>query len=47
MSNDLQNKLKKLQELSHNDKDVIDSLQKKLALVKGELEATMQKYGAL
>lgn len=35
---ELQTKLKKLQELSSNDKDVIESLQKKLTTYKIDLE---------
>lgn len=44
---ELLSKFKKLQELSGNDKGVIEALQKKITLYKSELETVQQKYGAL
>ena len=43
----MQNRLKKLQELSSSDKDVIEALQKKLNGQKIEFETLQQKYSSL
>ena len=44
---DMQNRLKKLQELSTSDKDVIEAMQKKLTNQKIEFETLQQKYSSL
>ncbi|CDW71255.1 viral a-type inclusion protein [Stylonychia lemnae] len=46
-NSEIQNKFKKLQELSTNDKEVIEALQKKLQTIKLDHEALQQKYSAL
>jgi chromosome segregation ATPase len=47
MSGDLQQRIRKLQELSSTDKDVIEALQKKINLQKGEYETLHSKYQGL
>lgn len=44
LSGDLQSRLRKLQELSSTDKDVIEALQKKLNMQKSEYENLQSKY---
>lgn len=47
LSGDLQSRLRKLQELSSTDKDVIEALQKKINFQKSEYESLHSKYQGL
>jgi DNA repair exonuclease SbcCD ATPase subunit len=47
LSGDLQQRLRKLQELSSTDKDVIEALQKKINMQKSEYEGLHSKYQGL